>query len=675
MIEQKRPKEKTAEKKPTPTAQLAPDSTGATPETLSQANQTPDAQNTMLRRMPTAQQHHLMRQMGQLQGNQYTQQIAAQLRPSPAKGAIAQRQTPDVQTAPAAKPAIIGTATVISATLNVRSSPQVAGETNLVGKLQQGAKVDVVEKGEWLKISYNGGVAYISGGAKYVTFAEKSAAELKAEGNKDKAEKNPNIFQRLFNWVGAGIKKLVDLFTMNGKGVPGLEKMLQTLETIQAEDRQVVGERSTAAWGKAKVEGKAEREDKSIVADSKFNKEIAPDQAYKAVELIKKAREIVGTLTTKDVKGDEKALEQLKADYYSRLAKLSPYYTQIANKAILSNVDGVYQGAWWRTCNATSLSMALNGLGISPSDFKGDKELLKKIAGKLGVPQAQLDSLASLRMPDFIQLVAVYHIYVAQNGAQFDETKVEAARASATGKVLEMNTLGAIGELFGASFKNDWVLQTYGAQKNALQPTINQYKKHVEKLGAETTAVQGEITQLAQQGPAALVLLDGKSDYQIWKNPAKQSADQAEYEKQRAERTKQVTSHKTLEKQYNEGKEGEKPALAAIKTVDDQVVAANGVMVSKLQTEINALTGKMESYKDNADRLKAYKETIMKEVGGKMNAGSQIFVSVPGHYVRLEEVSEQGIVIDDPAWGKNTPLTWKQSYDAGYFQAYQTLSK
>ncbi|MBN2005221.1 MAG: SH3 domain-containing protein [Anaerolineae bacterium] len=692
MNEPKHPKEKTPEKKPTPasnhTTQLTPNTPNATSETLFQGSQTPDAQKAALRRMPTAQQHHLMRQMGQVQGNQYAQRLVAQMHPT-----APQQQTPNVQAAPAPAPTVIGTATILAGALNVRSSPQFEGKENIVGKLNKDAKVDVVEKGgNYLKIPYNGSTAYITSNTIYITYTGKPAPESKGkDDNKDKPEKRSNIFQSafnwigkgikgIFNWIGGGIKKLGEFFagggkksTTDNKSATSLEEMLKTLESIQAEDTKVKGEKSYTLWSAVKKKGEAETE-KSLIDNSSLHKETELNQATKAVELIKKAREIVGALTVADTGGDEQVLTQIKADYYRRLNKLSPYYTQIANKAILTE-KGDRKGAWWRTCNVTSLSMALNALGISPADFQGDKELLKKIAQQLGVPQDQLNSLASWRMADFTQLAAVYYSYVNKNGIQFDATKVENARAIASQQVTTtMSILGGIGKLFGATYTEKSYSQTYGTQDSETKKLVEKHQGRIKTLNAEIATVQGEIAQLAKEGPAELVVLNGETNYQVWKKP--DSADRIEYEKQRAERTAQVTSHTTLKKQYDGKKEGEKPALATVKDADEKIVAADGIMAGKLQNEIDKrLPDELQSFKDNDTKIKAFKNAIIRDVGSKMNNGDQVYANVPGHYVRIEDINENGIVIDDPAWGKNRPLTWKETYNEGYFRYYHILSK
>ena len=116
------------------------------------------------------------------------------------------------------------------------------------------------------------------------------------------------------------------------------------------------------------------------------------------VKLIREARKIVirigGRLKQTEV-----------AKYFSQINKYTRHYPQSQNLRILGN------RAPSITCNVTSLSMALEALGISPSDFTGDKTLLKKIASAskaLSQTTQTTGTLENLRMPDYLQLVAVY---------------------------------------------------------------------------------------------------------------------------------------------------------------------------------------------------------------------------------------------------------------------------
>jgi hypothetical protein len=122
--------------------------------------------------------------------------------------------------------------------------------------------------------------------------------------------------------------------------------------------------------------------------------------------LIDKSRQIVKSLTTADI--EERKLKETKSAYHRELNALSTYYTQMANLDILTNVEEE-KPAWRRTCNVTSLAMALEALGVSAGHFEGDRELLTQVANHFD-PDAFNDfsDVASLRLPDFLQFVAIY---------------------------------------------------------------------------------------------------------------------------------------------------------------------------------------------------------------------------------------------------------------------------
>ena len=122
--------------------------------------------------------------------------------------------------------------------------------------------------------------------------------------------------------------------------------------------------------------------------------------------LISDSRKVVQGLAEDDV--EQGQLETVRAAYYRKLRTLSGYYTQMANMDILTG-KGEDNPAWRRTCNVTSVSMVLEALGVGTSDFEGDKKLLTKIAGAFEPDTFKsLSDVESLRMPDVLQLVAIY---------------------------------------------------------------------------------------------------------------------------------------------------------------------------------------------------------------------------------------------------------------------------
>lgn len=106
----------------------------------------------------------------------------------------------------------------------------------------------------------------------------------------------------------------------------------------------------------------------------------------------------------------------IRAWGFRQVNELSPYYSQGRNANIL-------EGTSTRTCNLTSLAMTLEALGVTSANYTGDMTVIEQIrnASKSqgGSTKKELDAawgknehkqgVDGLRMPDFLQLVAVAH--------------------------------------------------------------------------------------------------------------------------------------------------------------------------------------------------------------------------------------------------------------------------
>jgi hypothetical protein len=67
--------------------------------------------------------------------------------------------------------------------------------------------------------------------------------------------------------------------------------------------------------------------------------------------------------------------------------------------------------------------------------------------------------------------------------------------------------------------------------------------------------------------------------------------------------------------------------------------------------------------------LEGYKSAVTQQIGGELATGSQIVVSLAGHYVRLQAIHEDHVVVDDPANPEraNRKVMWDEARGMGYF--------
>jgi hypothetical protein len=258
-------------------------------------------------------------------------------------------------------------------------------------------------------------------------------------------------------------------------------------------------------------------------------------------------RKVVNSLTTRELGVVASVLRRIKGYYHRRLNSYAPYFTQMANRNLLWKKTGRKTSeAWRRTCNMTSLAMALQASGVTTSDFAGDKALLAEIGRKYEPAIESFGDLESLRMPDFLQLVAIYIKYEGGNDAEFDK-RVDTARQKAAKMIsTTLQAFESIAATFGVRRVKQGFIRSTGSQKE-----------------------------------------------------------------------------------------------------------------KNIQTDVQE-----------------YKAQVLKGLGPWLDVGGQVVVNRPGHYVRLESIDDDGIVIDDPATkGKNFEMSWKEANEGGYFRSYQVFLK
>jgi hypothetical protein len=344
------------------------------------------------------------------------------------------------------------------------------------------------------------------------------------------------------------------------------------------------------------------------------------------VAQIEKMRDKIGALDAGTLNTDATHLRAIRAYLYRRLARLAPYYTQGANVNILS---GNGKDAYARTCNITSISMTLEGLGVTSEDFRGDMTLLNNIMqryeGKLEKYQEGGIDAHELRLPDFLQLVAIYIKIISKSSpqelnqlAQSDAAKfaqaVDKARTQAAGMITNNQAFDDFTTLFGARAEIvylsalDDVLSAFGAATRTPE-------KREEFIANSTKWVEDakkELETLQSQNASAKAI-------------------------KKAE--KNLANKQKLEKAY--------------KAAGDDAAMEEVLPVAK------------------------YRDAVLPKVNDILGSGKQVVVSLHNHFVRLEALSHDNIVVDDPGsiTKKNKVMTWAEARSLGYFKRYTVISK
>jgi hypothetical protein len=280
-------------------------------------------------------------------------------------------------------------------------------------------------------------------------------------------------------------------------------------------------------------------------------KESERDMVRFSTFIIGFTRSLIDSLNAAELGVSDKELKKIQGRYNRQLNGFTPYYTQMANKNFLPNFKEGNQ-AWSRTCNMTSMAMTLNALGVDATNFNGDQALMQQIAQVLDPTLTTYDKVLELRMPDFLQLVVIYHKYAKAGGKDFP-ARVKQAQRLASGVI--STTLEVFVDVAGL------------------------FDVERTKLGFIPSA---------------------------------------------GSKKKDITDPEKL-KQYSAEK---------------------------------------------------YKKQVQKFIAPEIDGGGQIISNMPGHYTRLENVLEDGIVIDDPANnGKNFQVNWMRANEKGYFRSFQVFKK
>ena len=217
--------------------------------------------------------------------------------------------------------------------------------------------------------------------------------------------------------------------------------------------------------------------------------------------------------------------EQRKADLYQRLNTVVPYYVQV-NANVLKRGNS---GATQFTCNITSLSMNLQGLGKSQPDFTGDSQLMSNMATVFSQAlkdRSNTSDPQALRLPDFLQLVVVYVALTTQGDIQPTKRKglgkdiatlnalavsdpeafkqqVIQARDVGAQLVTDRRTFYHFSQFFGVDSTPIW--------RNWGRLSLSDYQQQFTKEMKDVIG-SGQMVIAAQDNPAHFVRIDTVSD-------------------------------------------------------------------------------------------------------------------------------------------------------------------
>ncbi len=156
---------------------------------------------------------------------------------------------------------------------------------------------------------------------------------------------------------------------------------------------------------------------------------------------------------------DAKKLQAFRAAVYRAIQDLAPFYFQSRNIDVLE----LPPAGDTRTCNVTSLSMALESLGRSAANYTGDRaailaiaaHYLHKVQGDKASPDGAVDAVggkdsswaavSQLRLPDFMQFAAI----ARELKGPATEASIKAAAQRAWNSIKGHGDLVALAKQFG----------------------------------------------------------------------------------------------------------------------------------------------------------------------------------------------------------------------------------
>jgi uncharacterized protein YraI len=308
---------------------------------------------------------------------------------------------------------------------------------------------------------------------------------------------------------------------------------------------------------------------------------------------------------------DKQQVKAFKTAVYHALADIAPYYFQSRNVDILETEDNT------RTCNMTVLGMALEGLGRNPNDYTGDKEKVKAAARvyqhKLvqdGAKVGAVDATAGQGVA-WENLIGMRFpdflqlVAIAQAMKDTSDEGVKAAQGEAYKNVTVWSNILDMGQMFKTT-----------AKQKLFDPTGTRETKENRKKGI-------------------------KHDYKLLKEHG--NKNRSPVEKFINQRNKAEAS----------GKQKDKDALEKLRPAYEAAIADSGA----------------DSGLDQRATLDGYRDHILEQVGADLDGGGSVIVGLSGHFVRLQSLSEDHVLVNDPARDTRsaTKLTWAEARAMGYF--------
>lgn len=461
---------------------------------------------------------------------------------------------------------------------------------------------------------------------------------------------------------------------------------------------------------------------------------------------IRSIRDQVDGLKAADVGLKEADWQATRTKIYLQLNEMSPYYAQMENLDILGKPG---TDAWKRTCNVTVLAMALEAMGITAADFKGNtpaiNTILSHFTKALEARKIATDTDAtSLRLADFLQLVVIYFVMTGQEARIFQKEKKnkagEVSVPAMTGQGMKGGDISALAKANPADFTKkveyaQWVARNlivrsgyfkefsalFGVKGRSGSLSFDEALGNIGEWGRARMGVElreDKLAALKKELDTASPKEKAKLEKDIKSQEKRITSDKAELPKSSVDF---AADKKAVEAQLSAEKDPkkQKKLRSQIDALTRKIAKAQGAIVpladlqtqqTNLQTALEAAATKGEKKKlqsklsklekelgkreaiphaeefrevtSEADveamvPLEEYKKEVTDTFQPMLGTGKQVEVNLHNHFVRLQSIGSEGVVVDDPgrADGEGLFLTWRRARLAGYFKHYVVYEK
>jgi hypothetical protein len=345
--------------------------------------------------------------------------------------------------------------------------------------------------------------------------------------------------------------------------------------------------------------------------------------------------------------GKDPNVAPFKIAVYHEIERIAPYHFQKNIRAIETWDKAKDKGGkrQWTTCNLTSLAMCLEVVGINARKFPAEHDdLLEQVAklfegdineGKDDQGDAyqgavltakgkgtSLDKVRGFRLPDFLELAAIVYSTIA-NGHPHTEKGLIAGANDAANQKGTIKFLKGLATFMGATPTAVNVSFDADPKKNA---AITQ---KLESYGSDHRGITS----------------DGVEKMNTERNLAENADAKQQGAKTDKERKKYGKEHDKAKGYYD------KLDTTQHKWLDDAEI-------------------------EKTLPIKSYQDAITAQLGKHLDAGKGVIAGLSGHYVRLYEITDTGVCVQDPGQWNRTEMriTWAEARAMGYFWVNLVIS-